>query len=458
MAPAVHVFSTSDTISMEIPEMWLMAAACSVVMLVAGLAVGLGYFQPLSFMAMTTSDSVSTEREEKVVHEMRLKLRSGDHHAAYKLWQRIKSFDVSTSVSLVDVVRLLSSLGKSHAEVVRELRSALECNESLGADANELLDDLLCRGQVDLHDQVVSVLEDQGVFSISKEELVSRQLRLHLSAGDYHAAFKLWQRVKSFDTPTSVTLVDALHVMRGLGKSHIETVSEFRSALDCNASLGSGAFELLDDLRRRKLIGLLGKVVALFNEKGIKCSMTPEKARCSSDDDDVSTQLESSDRSTTSDSSDDESEASFTGKDPKSPRLPQEPDVNVIAMATFLRLRPQRGPAPAGYLHAATVKKAESYNSSDQQPATNKRWECLRPESEETTWRSVAPEVKVLSDTVLKIDSAAPWRKKLQKTEASTCPDGSGAATFSSALLSSKPGSLTSGLVGGPGLRPMRRL
>jgi len=276
----------------------------------------------------------------------------------------------------------------------------------------------------------------------TEEKLVAQQLRSSLAEGDHHGAFKLWQRAKSLEGVIAVCLVDVVHMLRALGKSHGEVVDELRSALDCNPSFGDSAAEMLDDLRRRGMIGLLGKIISLLNEMDITCCNSPSKLSacdgCSSDDD-VSTQVARSECSSPSETSDDEAEILL-------PAASQQltPSSGQITISTLLALRPPRGNPPVGHLHAARDDRHSANRSQ-----VNGRWDRLRADSDNSpaSFQPVS-------------DRSAPWRR--------IAPDASVVATMSSLadsdcglvqpVRANKPGSLSSSLAGSIALRPTRKL
>lgn len=276
----------------------------------------------------------------------------------------------------------------------------------------------------------------------TEEKLVAQQLRSCLAEGDHHGAFKLWQRAKSLEGVIAVRLVDVVHMLRALGKSHGEVVGELRSALECNPSFGDSAAEMLDDLRRRGMLGLLGKIISLLNEMNIKFCNSPSKLSacdgCSSDDD-VSTQVARSECSTPSETSDDEEETLL-------PSASQQlmPSIGQITISTLLALRPPRGNPPVGHLHAARDDRHSANRSQ-----VSGRWDRLRADSDDC-FTSVQPVS----------DRSAPWRR--------IAPDASVVGTMSSLedgdcglvhpVRANKPGSLSSSLVGSTALRPTRKL
>jgi hypothetical protein len=71
----------------------------------------------------------------------------------------------------------------------------------------------------------------------SEEEKVAQDLQSRLAEGDHLAVYKLWQRAKSFDMPSSVPLAEIAHSMQKLGKSTDAIINEFRTAIECNEAL-----------------------------------------------------------------------------------------------------------------------------------------------------------------------------------------------------------------------------
>jgi hypothetical protein len=278
-----------------------------------------------------------------------------------------------------------------------------------------------------------------------------QKLRRKLAEGDHFDAFKLWQRAKSVEGLSPVPLVDIIHMLRSLGKSHEEVVGELRSAFECNPSLGDGVLEMLDDLRRRGMLGLLGKIIALLNELDMNCSGSPPKSKskacdgCSSDDE-VSTQAARSECSTPSEPSDDEEEEVLM---PSSSEHPG-PCNGQIPIAALLALRPRRGNPPAGYLHAVFDEKKQSLVMAQSLPR-NDRWECFRADGRDSlrdNCRSGA-------------DRAAPWRKttsEMVSVAAMTPSVNPAPHSAEVSVRANKPGSLSSSLSGSIALRPTRKL
>eukprot|EP00746_Dinoflagellata_sp_MGD_P158206 gnl/MRDRNA2_/MRDRNA2_86416_c0_seq4.p1 gnl/MRDRNA2_/MRDRNA2_86416_c0~~gnl/MRDRNA2_/MRDRNA2_86416_c0_seq4.p1 ORF type:complete len:1007 (+),score=216.77 gnl/MRDRNA2_/MRDRNA2_86416_c0_seq4:71-3022(+) len=86
----------------------------------------------------------------------------------------------------------------------------------------------------------------------SEEEKVAQDLQVQLSKGDHLAVYRLWQRAKSFDMPSSVPLSGIVNSMQKLGKSTDAILSEFRTALECNEGLFSNdaVQTLLESLKK----------------------------------------------------------------------------------------------------------------------------------------------------------------------------------------------------------------
>jgi hypothetical protein len=285
-------------------------------------------------------------------------------------------------------------------------------------------------------------IRSQAPTKNTEEKLVAQQLRVCLAEGDHHGAFKLWQRAKSLEGVIAVRLVDVVHMLRALGKSHGEVVDELRSALDCNPSFGDSAAEMLDDLRRRGMLGLLGKIISLLNDMDIKCCKSPSKLSVSdgcSSDDDVSTQVARSECSAPSETSDDE-------EDTMLPASSQQltPSHGQITISALLALRPPRGNPPVGHLHAARDDRHSANRSQ-----VNGRWERLRADSDDSP-ASVQPVS----------DRSAPWRRTAQDAAlvATTSCFVDGDYGLVQPVRANKPGSLSSSLVGSTALRPTRRL
>merc|ERR1719335_583010 len=101
----------------------------------------------------------------------------------------------------------------------------------------------------------------------SEEEKVAQDLESRLAEGDHLAVYKLWQRAKSFDMPSSIPLSGILNSMQKLGKSTDGILNEFRTAIECNDALFSAdavqtLFESLKkDAQNEELISGLTKIL-----------------------------------------------------------------------------------------------------------------------------------------------------------------------------------------------------
>merc|ERR1719191_1059849 len=99
--------------------------------------------------AVKTLASESQSEEEIVSKELQTQLAEGNHRMVYKLWQRAKSFDVPSGVPLSGIVDSMQKLGKTTEAILREFRSAMECNDALFSNdgAQTLLESLRKDGQ-----------------------------------------------------------------------------------------------------------------------------------------------------------------------------------------------------------------------------------------------------------------------------------------------------------------------
>jgi hypothetical protein len=116
-----------EMVSLVWMELAMLVVACLGYVLFHGL--------PMSVVnrknAPKTIDESGPSEEEKVAQDLQSCLAKGDHHAAYKLWQRAKSFDMPFSIPLSGVLQSMQKLGKSTDAILSEFRTALECNEGL---------------------------------------------------------------------------------------------------------------------------------------------------------------------------------------------------------------------------------------------------------------------------------------------------------------------------------------
>merc|ERR1719335_816650 len=87
---------------------------------------------------------------------------------------------------------------------------------------------------------------------MKESDLVGRELQRKLSAGDNRAVYKLWQRLKSLDTTPPGCLAGVVRAMQQLGKPSSEILAEFKSALECNATISEGLVDLLEALQNEQ--------------------------------------------------------------------------------------------------------------------------------------------------------------------------------------------------------------
>merc|ERR1719379_2378198 len=170
---------------------------------VAGLCYALlygGLLKPPASGKKVAEDGVRQEAEE-VAKELQNKLNSGDHLAAYKLWQRAKSFEHALSGEvLTAATKAMRSLGRSASEVAAEFTTALECNPALadGEAATELLDALRKEGKPadELREQLAAVFSKaeaqrsaaQSRPKAKQAQVASLSAALKRGSGRHHRA------------------------------------------------------------------------------------------------------------------------------------------------------------------------------------------------------------------------------------------------------------------------------
>jgi hypothetical protein len=110
-------------------------------------------------------ESNKQTEEEKVEKELLSRLAEADHQAVFKLWQRVKTFEKIPVVGLAPIVESMRQLGKPDAEIVGEIRTAMECNEAFAERevVAGLLESLSKEGCVDLLGPVVEMAESRQV-------------------------------------------------------------------------------------------------------------------------------------------------------------------------------------------------------------------------------------------------------------------------------------------------------
>jgi len=107
----------------------------------------------------------------------------------------------------------------------------------------------------------------------SEEEKVAKDLQTRLAESDHLAVYKLWQRAKSFDMPSSIPLSGIINSMKKLGKSTDAILSEFRTALECNEGLFSNdaVQTVLESLKKdAENQELLSGLTKIFDASGVQ--------------------------------------------------------------------------------------------------------------------------------------------------------------------------------------------
>jgi len=107
----------------------------------------------------------------------------------------------------------------------------------------------------------------------SEEEKVAQDLQSRLASGDHLAVYKLWQRAKSLDMPSSLPLPDIVQSMQKLGKSADAILNEFRTALECNEAIfSSDAVQTLVESLKKNPEGeeLASGLTKIFEASGVR--------------------------------------------------------------------------------------------------------------------------------------------------------------------------------------------
>merc|ERR1719420_1152696 len=116
----------------------------------------------------------------------------------------------------------------------------------------------------------------------SEEEKVAQDLQTRLAEGDHLAVYKLWQRAKSFDMPSSIPLSGILNSMQKLGKSTDAILSEFRTALECNEGLfcTDAVQTLLESLKKdAQNEDLLSGLTKIFDASLVQSTTTKRSSK-----------------------------------------------------------------------------------------------------------------------------------------------------------------------------------
>jgi len=143
---------------------WMELAMFIIAVLGYTVFVGQAPFAKSKKHAAGDDDVSPAQREEDFIgRKLQSELASGNHQAVFKLWQRLKSLDgAAPNGCLPGVVRAMQRMGKSPADVLAELRSALDCNAALAEGLAELLESLKknAAGNETLISGVTQLLED----------------------------------------------------------------------------------------------------------------------------------------------------------------------------------------------------------------------------------------------------------------------------------------------------------
>merc|ERR1719498_232474 len=155
--------SAFDLLSLVWMELLMFGiAAVGYVLFSGGLPLGAGTHKATKKL---TDDSKEKSAEEKLEKELLSNFEEGNHQQVFKLWQRVKTFDKVPVVSLAHIMESMKQLGKPSAEIVGEIRTALECNESFanGEVLGGLLAPLAKDGSLELLAPIVEIAESHQV-------------------------------------------------------------------------------------------------------------------------------------------------------------------------------------------------------------------------------------------------------------------------------------------------------
>merc|ERR1719316_672236 len=150
---------TAQTLTEMIAVAWMEPTMFCVAAVLYGVLTGkLPGLKSASREKKELDNASKLSEEERIVRDLQIRLGENNHHAAFKLWQHIKSLDSVPVFDLAGVVRSMRALGKTSDEVLAELRSGLECNASIADGVNDLLEALRREGAMQLLDGVVKCI------------------------------------------------------------------------------------------------------------------------------------------------------------------------------------------------------------------------------------------------------------------------------------------------------------
>eukprot|EP00746_Dinoflagellata_sp_MGD_P158203 gnl/MRDRNA2_/MRDRNA2_86416_c0_seq1.p1 gnl/MRDRNA2_/MRDRNA2_86416_c0~~gnl/MRDRNA2_/MRDRNA2_86416_c0_seq1.p1 ORF type:complete len:1075 (+),score=265.47 gnl/MRDRNA2_/MRDRNA2_86416_c0_seq1:152-3376(+) len=155
MEYAERMLEAASLMWMEL-AMFLIALICYVVFSKKG--TGFSGGPKAKKIAEGSADASSTEKE------LMNKIAQNDYRVVVRLWQRVKSQDTAPNVPLIGVVNAMRMLGWPTANIVEDLKSALDCNPSL---ADGISDMMSVSGKEGLDDakliqEVIGLLESRG--------------------------------------------------------------------------------------------------------------------------------------------------------------------------------------------------------------------------------------------------------------------------------------------------------
>merc|ERR1719163_2726095 len=173
--------------------------------------------------------------EERIVRDLQIRLGENNHHAAFKLWQHVKSLDSVPVFDLAGVVRSMRALGKTNGEVLAELRSRLEGNASIADGVNDLLEALRREGAIQLLDGVVKCLVARNLRIDART--CDALMTWHTKRGNFEEVCALGERCQELIT----TKMRIMLIGAALRRSRLDDALQHMRLLPRKTVAGSAA-------------------------------------------------------------------------------------------------------------------------------------------------------------------------------------------------------------------------